>query len=778
MNLKLNLNLKIKILAAFSLVATVSIIVTSIILLNTANRSSQHAIEDQVKARLLALREIKKSELEQYLQFRSKQIKNFSTDPYFVSLAQEFTSAFKAHPAGDTADRRGVLKGFYTNDFKTEFLKQNTKIISTDKYFNELSNTAIALQFQFLSLTESPIGSKQDTIDPDDESRYAEVHSSYHTTILQMLKKLELEDILIADAKGNIIYSAMKNIDFATSLNSGPLKNTPLGKAYKSAMKKQDSEYVELTDIHAYIPSYNNSTAFILSPIQDLLEEDAFEILGTLIFKIPSNHINNIMTGHNKWENIGLGMSGESYLVGTDKIMRSISRELVEQKESSYIKTLNNHNISSDSIAKKNTTMGLLPLSGNYIDEVLNGKSGIKISKNYLGREVLTAYTPFTALNMRWAIISEILTKEAFEATEALSTKLIITAIIVTLIMVALASTAGGIFSITLTKPIVRLKTIVHEIDKNNDLTQRVEVKGNDEIGQMSSSFNHLLAVFQESIAQVSTATDLVSSASNQMTENTYKTRDGVTKQFNEVDQVATAINEMSATVQEVTRNAEEAAKSAAEANDHAVTGNNIVQDNIKAINQLSEKIQSATGVIHRLSNESENIGSVLDVIKSIAEQTNLLALNAAIEAARAGEPGRGFAVVADEVRTLAARTQNSTIEIETMITTLQNDTKEAVEVMSESQEMTEANVLQASKAGESLQTITASTNNIMEMNTLIASAAEEQSAVTEEINKNIVAISQLAEQTTEASSHTSNSCTQLTELSQELQVLVSKFKT
>ncbi|MFV1984265.1 MAG: methyl-accepting chemotaxis protein, partial [Thiohalomonadales bacterium] len=524
-------------------------------------------------------------------------------------------------------------------------------------------------------------------------------------------------------------------------------------------------------------PAYNNSSAFILSPIQDLLEEDAFEILGTLIFKLPSSQINNIMTGHNQWKNIGLGKTGESYLVGSDKIMRSISRDLVEHKDS-YLQSLKDNNIPEQSISKKNTTAGILVLTGNYIDDAVAGKSGINVSQNYLGREVLTAYTPFTALNMRWAIVSEISTVEAFEATQALSTSLIGSAIIVTLIMVALASIAGGIFSVTLTKPIIKLKSIVHDIDENNDLTKRVEVKGNDEIGQMSSSFNHLLEVFQESITQVATATGLVATAAEQMTTNTAETRDGVSQQFDEVDQVATAINEMSATVQEVARNAEQAAKSAEEANEHAVIGNNVVQENIKAINRLSTEIQTATEVIQRLSKESDNIGSVLDVIKGIAEQTNLLALNAAIEAARAGEQGRGFAVVADEVRTLAGRTQQSTVEIETMITALQQGTKDAVKVMEQSQEMTEASVLQASRAGESLQTITTSINSIMEMNTMIASAAEQQSAVTEEINKNIVAISKLAEQTTEASNQTTNSSSQLTELAQDLQTLVSKFKT
>jgi len=772
----LKLNLKIKILAAFSLVATISIITTSIILLSIASDSSKHAIETQVKARLLAMREIKKSELAQYLHSREKQIKNFSTDPLFVSITQEFSSAFKKYPTGDISDKRATLSEFYNNDFTVEFAKQNSDSALIETYLGQLSNSAVALQFQFLSLSESPIGNKHDTIDPDDESQYADVHSSYHSIILQMLQKLELDDILIADHNGNIIYSAMKNIDFATSLTSGPLKDSALGSAFKNAMAKEDSDYVELTDLHAYIPSYNNSSAFILSPIQDLLEEDAFEILGTLIFKLPSNHINNILTGHKQWKSIGLGDSGESYIVGSDKVMRSISRELVEQK-TAYLQILKDKQIPSEQISRKNTTVGLLPLSGQFIDAALSGKSGIEVSQNYLGREVLTAYTPFTALNMHWAIASEILTKEAFAATTELSTTLISSAIIVTVIMVLLASIAGGIFSVTLTKPIIKLKSTVLEIDKNNDLTKRVDVKGTDEIGQMSSSFNHLLDVFHESIIQVANATGLVATAAEEMTANTIETRDGVSRQFDEVDQVATAINEMSATVLEVARNAEQAAKSAEQANEHAVIGNNVVQENIKAINRLSTEIQTATDVIQRLNNESKNIGSVLDVIKGIAEQTNLLALNAAIEAARAGEQGRGFAVVADEVRTLAGRTQQATVEIESMITALQLGTKDAVKVMEQSQEMTEASVLQASLAGNSLETITSSINSITEMNTMIASAAEQQSAVTEEINKNIVAISQLAEQSTAASHKTSNSSEQLTELAQDLQVLISKFK-
>jgi methyl-accepting chemotaxis protein len=236
-------------------------------------------------------------------------------------------------------------------------------------------------------------------------------------------------------------------------------------------------------------------------------------------------------------------------------------------------------------------------------------------------------------------------------------------------------------------------------------------------------------------------------------------------------------MNEMSATVQEVARNAVEAAAAAKDADSTFDEGKQVVDRVISAIGELAGEVESAATVIQQLEVESRNIGSVLDVIKSIAEQTNLLALNAAIEAARAGEQGRGFAVVADEVRTLAGRTQESTQEIEEMISKLQSGTNNAVNVMAAGKEMTQVGVDQAAAAGEALKTINAAVAQISSMNTQIASAAEEQSSVTEEINRSIVSINEVAEQSATGAQHTAEASTDLARLADQLKNLVDRFK-
>ena len=224
-------------------------------------------------------------------------------------------------------------------------------------------------------------------------------------------------------------------------------------------------------------------------------------------------------------------------------------------------------------------------------------------------------------------------------------------------------------------------------------------------------------------------------------TEDAAKSLD---KQQYEMEQVATAVNQMSSTVQEVAANTSEAADAAVTARGESSTGQSVVQDTMKSIQSLADEVQVAGDVIQKLRDDSNTIGGVLDVIRGISDQTNLLALNAAIEAARAGEAGRGFAVVADEVRTLAQRTGESTEEIQNMIERLQNGAEEAVQVMEQGRKRAVSSVEQASKAGESLDTITLSVQKISDYNTQIATAAEEQSVATDGIHNNIVSISDL----------------------------------
>ena len=220
----------------------------------------------------------------------------------------------------------------------------------------------------------------------------------------------------------------------------------------------------------------------------------------------------------------------------------------------------------------------------------------------------------------------------------------------------------------------------------------------------------------------------------------------GIMKQHSETDQVAAAMNEMASTVEEVARNAQTAANLTQETSKISTESKGVMDQIVASVNRLSQEITGAANVIGELESHSNNIGVILEVIKGVAEQTNLLALNAAIEAARAGEQGRGFAVVADEVRTLAQRTQQSTEEIENMIEQLQNGTKQAVAVMNNSCEQAQNSVTHAGQGGEALDTITSKISQIADMNYMIASAAEEQCAVAEEINRNIMNISQIAE--------------------------------
>ncbi|WP_126456678.1 methyl-accepting chemotaxis protein [Sulfuriflexus mobilis] len=336
----------------------------------------------------------------------------------------------------------------------------------------------------------------------------------------------------------------------------------------------------------------------------------------------------------------------------------------------------------------------------------------------------------------------------------------------------------SGLIARGIVSPIKHAATAMQEIaEGDGDLTKRLAVDGKDEVAALCHGFNLFAEKVHALVSDVADSTAYLSTAAGEMNAVTVELDSSIQQQKAEIEQVATAMNEMTATVQEVARSASDAAGSAATANEQSMDGQNVVEQNISAIRTLASEVDNAAEVINTVESDSERIGTVLDVIRGIAEQTNLLALNAAIEAARAGEQGRGFAVVADEVRTLASRTQASTEEIQEMIESLQKGSRNAVTVMQHGREQAEVSVGHASHAGESLTTITQAISSINDMNTQIASAAEEQSAVAEEINRNIVNISDMATIISNGSQQTSATGTELDLQAGKLQAIVARFR-
>jgi methyl-accepting chemotaxis protein len=411
------------------------------------------------------------------------------------------------------------------------------------------------------------------------------------------------------------------------------------------------------------------------------------------------------------------------------------------------------------------------------------------IAINKSGKRRLDAYTVRTEIgplmdrvtkNLNMLVEQQV--ASTTEISQSLSSRLdAVVAFILVLFMVGIVAAtfvAWGIDAL-ITLPLQNAAAAMRDISEGEgDLTQRLKVKGKDEIAQLAQAFNRFAEKIQGLVAQVTGFTATLASAATEMSAITETTSVGARRQHEETDQVASAITQMMSTVNETARNANEAATAAQHADIETNAGRDVVSKTVSSINSLAHEIDRVTTVIHRLGDDTANIGKVLDVIKGIAEQTNLLALNAAIEAARAGEQGRGFAVVADEVRTLASRTQQSTREIQEMIERLQSGSKEAVAAMDESRSMAQATVDQSSKAGESLDIIAGAVSTINTMNTQIATAMVEQNAVAENINKSIINISQVSDQTTEGSQQTAKASSDLSRLAVELQTLLSQFKT
>ncbi|MGH1486321.1 MAG: methyl-accepting chemotaxis protein [Cellvibrionaceae bacterium] len=744
------MNIQTKLIIGASSLIITALLITSITIGYTATQQSEKALTKASTKELIAVAGLTGEAIEAYLDEIKNQVQVMSSDPTIIEHTYVLRQSFfgyseDAEGLPEASIQRDAVNNYYKNEFGKRYEQINGEKTNTDQILNSIDENTIALQYNYIAANKNPLGSKEILDSIKDTTLYSETHAALHPHTRKFLNHFGFYDIFIADAEtGHIIYSVFKELDYATSLIDGPYADSAIGDAFRKAAAANDVESVFLTDFDQYTPSYEAAASFISSPIYSGKEK-----IGVLIFQMPVDKINAEMTHHSNWLDMGLGNSGESIIVGQDKTLRSISRGLIENKDN-FLKLLKTNNLASDAainrIDQLNSNMLLQVIDNPAVDAALNGEKGEVRYTKFTGKEVVSAYRPLEILGQRWALLAEMDMEEVTEAQKELVSSITFISIAVSVITIVLSVIATSLFARTIVSPIRKTIGMMQDLSEGDgDLTARLSSGTNDELSQLANYFNQFVEKIQSMMIKIEQEALKLGSSASVMAEASTENKMGAEKQQHSTQAVSHSMSEMSIAAHEVAESASSAEQAATAASTTATEGAQVVESTTNSIASLASNVKDAVTIIQQLETTSENIGSVVGVINSIAEQTNLLALNAAIEAARAGEQGRGFAVVADEVRALASRTQESTLEINSIIEELQQNANSAVTIMNTGNDAVNTCVQDAEKAKEALHSILQQITDITNMNLRIATSAEEQSAVGETMKENISEIDSLS---------------------------------
>ena len=712
-----NLSIKFKI----AIVVALCVLFTATLLGIISYNLSSDTLQSAYSAQMTSIRELKKRRIEGFYKQMHSQVRTFADDKMVIEASKGLRDAFlKANVNDGHQESRGRDMKNY---LETEFMKR----IETGSIGDYLSTDSRTNFFQSQYIIENPnaIGSKDKLERAPGNSAYNELHAFYHPAFRNFINEFKIYDMMLIDAKtGYVVYSMFKEVDFATSLIDGPFKASVLGNLYNET-KALPKGQVYMIPTRRYSPSYNIPTSFLSAPVYD-----GHEVVGVLVFQVPLDEVNNVMTSEKQWLADGMGTTGESYIVSADDgTMRSTSRFMLENPEG-YFTALKDAGYSDDVIntIKKTHT----PVMTQKIEtEVMKlgtkkGSSGVLVTKDYRGVAVLSSFCTLDVhAGVNWVMLVEVDLDEVFAPIKTLRnmTLMVGLGVVLLTIMVAL------FMATTIAKPIIMLTQKIGQVS-DGDLTVEVEVSSQDEIGNALTSLRNMIAKLKEVIGGVMSSADQITTASTEMNQSSQQMSEGATEQASSAEEVSSSMEEMASSIQQNTDNAKETEKISRKAALDIEESSKAVNDTVNSMKTIADKIS---------------------IIGEIARQTNLLALNAAVEAARAGEHGRGFAVVAAEVRRLAERSQQAAAEIN-------NVSKSSVEIAQKSGKMLNDVVPDIQKTAELVLEITTANAEmssgsdqvntaLQQLNQVVqknAANAEEVAATSEELNSQSINLKEL----------------------------------
>lgn len=751
-------------------------------------RTAQHGfitLEDQAKAALqksteeqmAAVRDLKKQQIVSYFKNIDGLMNNFSFNPTVFDAMEKFRASARAmrEESGliDMKKARAELSQYYTNDFANEFRKQTKQNTNVADYVNRLDDSAVAMQLAYIRHNENPLGSKQLLDRAEGNARYHQIHEQMHPVMRRFLQDFGLYDIFFIDHEsGQIVYSVFKEIDFGTSLITGPLAKSNLAEAFRQMAATNDPNATTIVDFQQYYPSFDAPACFIAAGI---FRGD--QKLGVLAFQVPLDRISAIMG-----DRTGLGETGEAILAGADLLPRT----------DCY------HDMENRSVVAAFRNPAKAKLDGTACKAAITAtEPGTAVVNDYRGKEVVTAWTPVEVMGLKWSLISKKETSEAFAAAIAMEQQsaaargTLVSWVSGIGLLAGFGVTFYGLVTAgSIATPIRKAVEFAQQIARG-DLTKTCNVKAKAEVADLIQAMNAMRNSLTNMVGKLDTnahtlsdnsttlsasATQLasgadetthlsssVSAAAEQMSANIVSVSAATEQMSANVRTVAAAVEEMTASIAEIAQNAERAAGVA---------------------EQAAHLTETSSVKISQLGVAASEIGKVIEVIQDIAEQTNLLALNATIEAARAGEAGKGFAVVATEVKELAKQTATATDDIRSRIQAIQAATGEAIgaigEIESVIRDVNDVSRTIASAVEEQRITTTEISKSISEttgaVETVSKSVAESASA-SREITNNMSKVDVAARQTSTGAGQAKDAGEELSRLAGELQGLVKQFQ-
>jgi methyl-accepting chemotaxis protein len=779
------MRLRTQLIVAFLACGIVPLAVSGWLSFSTARRgmtamekTGEVALEQAAEDQLVAIRGLKKQQLETYFETLRTMLINFSENPSVVSgflelreSARKYTTELKGF---DPQAARTELQAFYTADYANEYRKQNEgRQADVNGYLSRLDDTQVALQLDYIRNNPNQLGQKHLLERAKSETTYNTAHARLHPLFRNSLEQFVLYDIFLVDAEtGDIVYSVFKEIDFGTSLKTGPLAKSSIGEVFRKALDVVNDRDVVMTDFSQYFPSYEAPAGFIASPIT--IGKDR---KGVMIFQVPLDRVTAVMSDRS-----GLGETGETLLVGGDFLPRSDSYRDTENR--TVIK------------AFRNPSKGRIETEG-IRKAVTEGVSGFVKLKDYVGNEVVSAFGPVEVLGVKWAITAK---RDVSEALASVATMNDVAdnaaySLLLWTTGVALLATFGvGVVAIwkgnQIARPIIAASKFAQKIAAG-ELTQDCNERATAEAGELIAAMNQMRVSLKELVCKLSgnartlsqsseslssTASQLasgadeathlstsVTAAAEEMSSNMTCVSASTEEMSSNVRTVAAAVEEMTASIAEVAQNAERAAGVAQEAT------------------MLTER---SNVQIAQLGTAASEIGKVIEVIQDIAEQTNLLALNATIEAARAGEAGKGFAVVATEVKELAKQTATATDDIRTRIEAIQAATTEAIQAIGNIEgvirNVNDVSRTIASAVEEQRITTTEIAKSVAETSSAVQTVTKsiaESAMASREITQNMSRVDSAARQTSTGASSAKDAGDELLMLAEELEGLIQHFK-